>query len=153
MDGSCDIPRRNALEFGPGPARVVEFAQARIALSSRIRQCVAADVQRTFCSCERCRKSFTPEREAFLIFSRKARHVILRNARRGCATDDWGGCSHLVHNWGVLLVVCFHSDAPGLAMHQRVDAMEGVCRRVLAVSQCMLVTALTRFRKFLFSMC
>jgi hypothetical protein len=51
------------------------------------------------------------------------------------------------------LVVCFHSDAPGLAMHQRVDAMEGVCRRVLAVSQCMLVTALTRFRKFLFSMC
>jgi ATP-binding cassette subfamily F protein uup len=43
-------------------------------------------------------KSFTPEREAFLIFSReqgintfptKARHVILRNAHRGCATDDW----------------------------------------------------------------
>ena len=43
-------------------------------------------------------KSFTLERGAFLIFSReqgintfptKARHVKLRNARRGCATDDW----------------------------------------------------------------
>jgi MFS family permease len=33
-----------------------EFAQARIALSSRIRQCVAPDVQRTVCGCERCGK-------------------------------------------------------------------------------------------------
>jgi hypothetical protein len=151
MDGSCDIPRRNALEFGPGPARVVEFAQARIALSSRIRQCVAADVQRTFCSCERCRKSFTPEREAFLIFSRR-RDMSYCGMPAVAVLQMIGEVVPISCTIGAL-VVCFHSDAPGLAMHQRVDAMEGVCRRVLAVSQCMLVTALTRFRKFLFSMC
>jgi len=49
-----------------------------------------------FAAANGAEKSFTPEREVFLIFSRekdntfptKARHVILRNARRGCATDD-----------------------------------------------------------------
>jgi hypothetical protein len=43
-------------------------------------------------------KSFTPEREAFLIFSRekdntfptKARHVIFRSARRGWAEIFFG---------------------------------------------------------------
>jgi hypothetical protein len=51
-----------------------------------------------FAAANGAEKSFTPERKALLIFSRqqginifpmKARHVMLRNARRGCATDDW----------------------------------------------------------------